>query len=148
MKKLSSNQLRVVLTGLSQNLSYREIERRCDVVKSTIGYTRNICINSQKTTGQFLKLNDNELLSLVYPSNPHKQSEPDWQEIYSRQGSRGITLLMLFEQCNKEYPGNTYSYPSFCRRYAQWKTENDIRQVGGNVERMDWNPGGRTASVT
>ena len=43
---------------------------------------------------------------------------------------------MLFEQYKKEYPGTTYSYASFCRRYAQWKTENGIRQVSGNVERI------------
>ena len=136
MKKLSPNQLRAVLTGLSQNLSYREIERRCDVAKSTIGYIRNVCINSQNATGQLLKLNDNELISLVYPSNPSRQPEPNWQDIYSRLGRRGVTLRMLFEQYDKEYPGNSYSYASFCRRYAQWKTENGIRQVGGNVERI------------
>ena len=105
MKKLSPNQLRTVLTGLSQNLSYREIERRCDVTKSTIGYIRNICINSQKAIGQLLKLNVSELLSLVYHINPRKQPEPDWQEIYSRLGHRGITLSMLFEQYTKEYRG-------------------------------------------
>lgn len=136
MKKLSPNQLRAVLQGLVQNLSYREIERRCDVAKSTIGYIRNVCIQTQQSIGQLLKLNDNELISLVYPTSRNKQSEPDWQEIYSHVGRRGITLLMLFEQYKKQYPGCTYSYASFCRRYTQWKTENGIRHVDGNVERI------------
>ena len=67
MKKLSPNQLRAVLQDRVQNLSYREIERRCDVAKSTIGYIRNACIQTQQSIGQLLKLNDNELISLVPP---------------------------------------------------------------------------------
>lgn len=43
---------------------------------------------------------------------------------------------MLFERYKNENPNSSYSYGSFCRRYAQWKKENGIHQVSGYVERI------------
>ena len=136
MKKLLPNQIRAVLQGLELRLSYREIGRRNNISRTTVGLINNVYLNSGQNLTQLQKLNDNQILELVYPVGPNKQSEPDWQDIHSRLARHGVTLLMLFEQYIKDYPGSSYSYASYCRRYAQWKTENGIRQVGGNVERI------------
>lgn len=136
MKKLLPNQIRAVLQGLEQRLSYREIGRRNNISRTTVGLINNIYLNFGQNLTQLQNLTDNQILELIYPVGATKQPEPDWQKVHTQLARRGVSLRMLFEQYDKEYPGNTYSYASFCRRYAQWKSENGIRQVGGNVERI------------
>lgn len=136
MKKLLPSQIRAVFQGLEQHLSYREIGRRNNISRTTVGEIKDVYLNSGRELAELQKLTDSELIALVYPVSPTKQAEPNWQDVHTRLGRRGVTLLMLFEQYKKENPSGSYSYPSFCRRYTQWKTQNGISQVGGNVERV------------
>ena len=84
MKKLLPNQIRAVLQGLELRLSYREIGRRNNISRTTVGLINNVYLNSGQNLTQLQKLNDNQILELVYPVGPNKQSEPDWQDIHSR----------------------------------------------------------------
>lgn len=43
---------------------------------------------------------------------------------------------MLFNRYTAEATKETYNYSSFCRRYDQWRRDNGILTVGGNVERV------------
>lgn len=136
MKKLLPNQIRAVFEGLELHLSYREIGRRNNISRTTVGLINSIYIKSGQNFTQLRKLNDHQIQELIYPSNSSKPSEPNWQEIHSSLARRGVTLLMLFERYKNENPNNSYSYASFCRRYAQWKKENGIHETSGNVERI------------
>lgn len=136
MKKLLPSQIRAILTALNQKLTYRDIEHQLNVSKSTVGFIKNQCVNTGRNLDEILKLNDSELQDLIYPLSRSKPAEPDWQHIYSRLGRRGVTLQMLFELYQKENPCGAYSYASFCRRYVQWKDDNGIHHIGGNVDRI------------
>ena len=136
MKKLLPQQIRAVLKELEHRVTYREIQRRLDIAKSTVGYIKTVVAGAGTTAGQALKLDDNELLTLIYPITSKKQAEPDWQHIHSKLHRRGISLQTLYTQYQEDNLDGAYSYASFCRRYQQWKTENGVRQVAGNVEKI------------
>ena len=136
MKKLLPQQIRAVLKELERRVTYREIQHRLDVAKSTVGYIKTVVAGAGTTSGQALKLDDNELLALIYPIASEKQPEPDWQYIHSKLHRRGITLQTLYTQYQEDNLDGAYSYASFCRRYLQWKAENGVRQVAGNVEKI------------
>ncbi len=136
MKKLPSFLLRQVLEQLDLKSSYRDIERITGVSRSSISRVMMAVVNYDSEPSKLLKLDDNALVNAIYPVAPNKQAEPDWQLIHKKLSRRSVTMVMLYEQYVKDADGKTFTYTSFCRRYNQWKKENGIRAVGGNVDRV------------
>ncbi len=140
--KLSIVELRGVLQGLNQKLSYRDIQKQNGVAKTTVGRIVERVLNSGLSYDQLLALDDRACLNAIFPPPTKRFIEPDWFEIHKRLDRRKVTLLRLFY----DYEQNTdsdycYTYASFCRRYNDWKAENGIhRSINGNI---DYAPGER-----
>ena len=136
MKRLSSSQLRKVLSGLVAGQPYREIAEQVQINKSTVGRVMSAAIQSGKGVKALLELDDNELINAVYPPELGSREEPDWMAIHKQLQRKNVTLRMLFNRYTAEATKETYNYSSFCRRYDQWRRDNGILTVGGNVERV------------
>ena len=57
MKKLLPNQIQAVFEGLELHLSYREIGRRNNISRTTVGFINSIYIKSGQNFTQLQKLN-------------------------------------------------------------------------------------------
>lgn len=143
MKKLSSHQIRQILACVTQNRSYRELEDQLGVSKASISRIFNASVRGDKSPRELLKLTDNELEEFFYPTSGSKFVEPDWPQIHSQLQRRGVTLQMLYEkfkaQSSKlkaQSSRPVYTYTSFSRGSARWKSDNGVRQSGGNIERI------------
>ena len=136
MKRLSSSQLRKVLSGLAASRTYLEIAEQVQIDKSTVGRVMGAVCQSGRSAKTLLKLDDNELLNTIYPPEQGSHEEPDWMAIHKKLQRKNVTLRMLFTRYTTEATKDTYNYSSFCRRYDQWKRDNGIFNVGGNVERV------------
>ncbi len=136
MKRLSSSQLRKVLSGLVASQSYREIAEQVQINKSTVGRVMSAASQSGKGVKALLELDDNELINAVYPPELGSREEPDWMAIHKQLQRKNVTLRMLFDRYTAEATKEIYNYSSFCRRYDQWRRDNGILTVGGNVERV------------
>lgn len=134
--KLSIVELRGVLQSLTQKLSYREIQKRHGVSKTTVGRIVSRSLDSGLNYSQLLALSDQECLDAIYPPAPKRFIEPDWFEVHKLLGRPKITLQRLFSDYERTTPpGVCYTYASFCRRYNEWKLENGIKaSVSGNNE--------------
>lgn len=136
MKKLSPHQLRSVLTALDQGLSYRQAAQKTLVSKTSISRIDCVSRNRQQNYQDLLKLDDNELTNAIYPPELGSYTEPDWEVIHKQLHRKNVTLRLLFERYLIDASRDTYNYPSFCRRYTQWKRDNGISTAEGNVERI------------
>lgn len=136
MKKLSSSQLRKVLSGLAAGQTYREIAEQVQINKTTVGRVMVAVCQSGKGIKALLELDDNELINTIYPPELGSRAEPDWMAIHKQLQRKNVTLRLLFNRYTAEATKDTYNYSSFCRRYDQWKRDNGILTVAGNVERV------------
>lgn len=99
--KLSIVELRGVLQGLNQKLSYRDIQKQNGVAKTTVGRIVERVLNSGLSYDQLLALDDRACLNAIFPPPTKRFIEPDWFEIHKRLGRRKVTLLRLFTTTNK-----------------------------------------------
>lgn len=136
MKKLSSSTIRGVLAGLSEGLSYKQITERMQTSKASVSRISQALDRIGQPTKQVLELSDQELLNLVYPPSLSARTEPDWAEINIQLKRKNVTLRLLFQRYLEQAGTSPYNYSSFCRRFAQWKFDNGLVSVGGNVERV------------
>lgn len=136
MKKLSFQTLRNVLTGLDEGLSYSQITQRTQTSKASVSRIAQAADQTGQSTKQLLALSDSELISLIYPPSPLARTEPDWASINTQLKRKNVTKRLLYERYLAQAGVTPYNYSSFCRRLAQWRLDNGLVSVGGNVERV------------
>ena len=136
MKKLSFQTLRNVLTGLEEGLSYSQITQRTQMSKASVSRIAQAADQTGQSTKQLLALSDSELISLIYPPSPLARTEPDWASINTQLKRKNVTKRLLYERYLAQAGVTPYNYSSFCRRLAQWRLDNGLVSVGGNVERV------------
>lgn len=136
MKKLSFQTLRNVLTGLEEGLSYSQITQRTQTSKASVSRIAQAADQTGQSTKQWLALSDSELISLIYPPSPLARTEPDWASINTQLKRKNVTKRLLYERYLAQAGVTPYNYSSFCRRLAQWRLDNGLVSVGGNVERV------------
>ena len=83
-----------------------------------------------------MALSDSELVNLIYPPSPLARTEPDWASINTQLKRKNVTKRLLYERYLAQAVVTPYNYSSFCRRLAQWRLDNGLVSVGGNVERV------------
>ena len=136
MKKLSFQTLRNVLTGLDEGLSYSQITQRTQTSKASVSRIAQAADQTGQSTKQLLALSDSELVSFIYPPSPLARTEPDWASINTQLKRKNVTKRLLYERYLAQAGVTPYNYSSFCRRLAQWRLDNGLVSVGGNVERV------------
>lgn len=134
--KMTIVTLRGILQDLSRNASYRDIQHRYGIPKTSIGRIVARVLDLQMAYDRILALADEQCMSLFFPSEVKRFAEPDWFEIHKALGKPKHTLSRSYEDYERVVPEpRRYSYASFCRRYRDWQNENGFRSdVAGNIE--------------
>jgi len=70
-------------------------------------------------------LSDTELTARIYaqPTEPLPSSlkqQPDWSEVCRELKPKGMTLQLLWEEYEQQYPECCFSYSQYCRLYRAW----------------------------
>jgi transposase len=98
-------------------------------------------------------LGDQALVQKFYPNadtstSTHLQ-QPDWQEVHKELKSKGVTLLLLWEEYTQQIPNRSYSYPQYCRLYRKWrkKQKRSMRQQHKAGEKLFVDYAGKTVPI-
>ncbi|MGY4623009.1 transposase [Bradyrhizobium sp. USDA 4486] len=73
---------------------------------------------------------------------------PDWTAVHRELKRRGVTLLLLWEECRAEH-ADGYGYSRFCDLYRKWSEtiSSTMRQVHGPGEKLFVDFAGDTVPV-
>ncbi len=71
------------------------------------------------------------------PGGPSARPLPDWAEIHTELGKKGVTLALLHLEYLERHPDG-YGYTQFCRYYTRWrgKQKRSMRQVHRAGEKL------------
>lgn len=137
--------VKAVIELLAHNASYSQIRRELGVSKGFISKVAFVIKADGKTPEQFLLLSDAEIRSKVYPDSRKKRTEPNWEDVADKLQRKHMTLQLLYEDYCQNNPEKHYSYPSYCRLYADWcKTHQttggycNLEHVPGDVVEIDF----------
>lgn len=90
-----------------------------------------------------IELSDKQLMSLLYPPVESKTSppEPDMEYVFCEMKKKGVTLMLLWEECKEKHPDGIM-YTQFCDRYRNFKKNNKIsmhkEHKAGEEMDVDW----------
>lgn len=74
------------------------------------------------------EMDDTTLERLIYPppaDRPKVRPEPDWQYVYEQLKSKGVTLILLWQEYKELHPDG-YQLSQFCERYRAWRAHLNI----------------------
>ena len=144
-RKIVMAAVKAVIELLAHNASYSQIRRELGVSKGFISKVAFVIKADGKTPEQFLLLSDAEIRSKVYPDSRKKRTEPNWEDVADKLQRKHMTLQLLYEDYCQNNPEKHYSYPSYCRLYADWcKTHQatggycNLEHVPGDVVEIDF----------
>ncbi len=70
-------------------------------------------------------LGDRELERLLFPHDEEKRRSaipvPDWRKVHRELRRKGVTLSLLWEECQLGCGCQGYSYSRFCDLYRDWE---------------------------
>lgn len=142
MRRLDMSKVREILRlRFDVGLSLRDIAASCNCGKSTVNDILKRAKNANITWP--CKLNDKELLSLIYPPAEGKNAEiePDLDYIFNEIKKPGMTLMLLWEEYKREHKDGLM-YTQFCERYRKFKKANQlsmhIEHKAGEEMQVDW----------
>ena len=137
MKSIPTDTLVGILTGLSDGLSFRRIQKQYGSSKTTVGRIAERLAQAGMSAKDALALDVNSRQALFYPPKHSTLIEPDWERVHGKVTQQKATLLQMYEDYQRRCQGlgSVYTYSSFCRRYSEWKRINGIASLAGNVDR-------------
>lgn len=121
-----------------------EIARSCLVARSTVRDYLQRAQSQALNCAKLNRLSDSELLTLLGKGQQRKtldQPAIDFETIHRELNRKGVTLCRLWLE-GKERGDWQYSYSGFCRRYRNWRAQQNLsmRQVytGGDKLFVDY----------
>ncbi len=133
-------------------LSERQIATSCKVSRSTVAdYLSRACehgISWPLPEGLTDELLEEKLFSGRLVRSECSRPVPDWKEVHLELSTKGVTLMLLWQEYLNRYPDG-YSYSRFCELYRAWNKPFDARMrqhhKAGEKLFVDWS--GLTADV-
>lgn len=127
-RKIVMSELRDILTLLSHNESYRQIQKKVSVSHALIGKIKKRIRELRKPPEELLKLDDLALQAQIYPPRKVTRRLPDWDFVYKKSQKQKVSLLMIYEEiyCKEEYVENgppPMAYSTFCQNFEIWKRQ-------------------------
>lgn len=135
-RKAVMNQIRIVLQGLKDKRSYRNIGHEANISRGTVCNIASKVAENGLGIDALLEMGDEEIHAIIYPSPPKQRWEPDWNAIFQQKKTiRRATLQQFYERYCREVPTGipAYSYPSFCRLFSEWGRKNSHVAPQANV---------------
>ena len=116
-KKTVMETIKIVLNGLKERHSYRQIEKEACVSHGFVGKVCRLVSEAGKTAAEVLALDDKSIRDIIYPPSNKRRREPNWDVVLSQKALvRKATALQLYDRyCAEDEDSLKYSYSSFCR---------------------------------
>ena len=125
----------------SGNLSQRQIGAALGISKSSVSEIASYARAATLDWAQAQLLSDDELQARLYRPPVARQSrhlEPDYAHLHGELKRPGVTLQLLWEECQQQHQGQAYKYSAFCEKYQQWakrlkRSMRQTHQAGDNL---------------
>ena len=136
---------------------FREILRLRHTTDSTIREIAASCRVSKSTVSRVLfrarmagiawpfpdEFDEEALAAVLYPDPVQTEGRPlpDWEEIRTELGRKGVTLQLLWREYREAHPDG-YGYARFCQLYGEWakrrKVVMHLEHKGGEAMYVDF----------
>ena len=127
----------------------RSIAVHCGLSRRSVAQTLERFAASGLSWPEAGALDDAALEEALYRRSHAAQCpEVDWAAVEQALSGRGVTLRLLWEEWRETHPDGM-SYPTWCRRFRQWRPRRDVtmRQNRHPGERLFVDYAGMTAPV-
>ena len=117
--------------------SARAIASHCGLARRSVAQTLERFAASGLSWPEARDLEEEALDAALYRSaRASDGAEVDWAKVEKDLSGRGVTLMLLWQEWRETHPDGM-SYPTWCRRFREWRPRRDAT--------MRQNPRGRTA---
>ena len=152
-RRLSMHKLKeIIRLRLDMGLSHNQIAKSVKVSSSTVSEVMIRVKNTNYEWAKLKEMDEDQLQELLYPPVRRKQAEqapePNYTYIYKELRKKNVTLMILWEEYIKQYPGG-YRYSYFCELYQKWcrSLEVTLRQIYRAGEKTFIDYAGQTVPV-
>ena len=138
MRKIKMNKIREVLQLKQQkSLSYRQVESLTGVGRTTQTRYVKTYLELEVSFEEIDRLSDKDLDELFHPPSPKKRDKPpldhpDWNNMRKQLSQKGMTRLLLWEECKQSTPA-LYGYSQFNRHFNAY-----LKQVNPSMRQIHY----------
>ena len=130
---------KILAFHFDEGRSARAIATHCGLARRSVAQTLERFAASGLSWLEARDLDEEVLEAALYRiSRASDWPEVDWAKVEKDLSGRGMTLMLLWEEWRETHPDGM-SYPTWCRRFREWRPRRDVT--------MRQKPPSRRASV-
>ena len=140
---------KILAFHFDEGRSARAIATHCSLARRSVAQTLERFAASGLSWLEARDLDEEVLEAALYRiSRASDWPEVDWAKVEKDLSGRGMTLMLLWEEWRETHPDGM-SYPTWCRRFREWRPRRDVtmRQNRRPGERLFVDYAGMTAPL-
>ena len=140
---------KILAFHFDEGRSARAIATHCGLARRSVAQTLERFAASGLSWLEARDLDEEVLEAALYRiSRASDWPEVDWAKVEKVLSGRGMTLMLLWEEWRETHP-DRMSYPTWCRRFREWRPRRDVtmRQNRRPGERLFVDYAGMTAPL-
>ena len=130
--------------------SARVIATHCGIARRSVASVLERFAASGLSWPEARDMADEALEAALFPAPAQTapQQEVDWSKVETDLSERGVTLMLLWQEWRETHPDGM-SYPTWCRRFREWRPRRDatMRQNRRPGERLFVDYAGMTIPI-
>ena len=117
---------RILAFHFDAGRSARVIATHCGLARRSVAHTLERFAASGLSWPEARDLDEEVLEAALYRrSRASDWPEVDWAKVEKDLSGRGMTLMLLWEEWRETHPDGM-SYPTWCRRFREWRPRRDV----------------------
>ncbi len=117
---------RILAFHFDEGRSARAIATHCGPARRSVAQTLERFAASGLSWPEARDLDEEVLEAALYRrSRASDWPEVDWAKVEKDLSGRGMTLMLLWEEWRETHPDGM-SYPTWCRRFREWRPRRDV----------------------
>ena len=117
---------KILAYHFDERRSARSIATHCGLSRRSVAQTLERFAASGLSWPEAGTLDDAALEGALYRrSHAAQWPEVDWAAVEQALSGRGVTLMLLWEEWRETHPDGM-SYPTWCRRFREWRPRRDV----------------------
>ena len=141
---------RVLGFHFDEGRSARVIATHCGIARRSVASVLERFAASGLSWPEARDMADEALEVALFPAPAQAapQREVDWSKVETDLSERGVTLMLLWQEWRETHPDGM-SYPTWCRRFREWRPRRDatMRQNRRPGERLFVDYAGMTIPI-
>ncbi|MDD9990850.1 MAG: IS21 family transposase, partial [Rhodospirillales bacterium] len=129
---------KILAYHFDEERSARAIAAHCGVARRSVSLVLERFDVSGLSWPEARELEEEALEAALYPPTQEAPAgDVDWAAVEKALSGRGVTLMLLWEEWRETHPDGM-SYPTWCRRFRDWRPRRDatMRQNRRPGERL------------